>query len=480
MGNVHLDVISSLPQSLILKRQKNLIFTRFIATAALDLIKNDDVQAIIGPLTSSQADFVVNLGNKTRVPIVSFSATSPSISPALVPYFVRTTLDDSLQVKCLASIIKLYGWRDVVPIYEDTRYGTGIIPYLVDAMEEIDGRIPYRSVIELSASDDQMKRELYKLKTMSTRVFIVHMSSVFGARFFLLANQLGMVANDYVWILTDGITNMMDSMELSTLESMQGVLGIRPYVPKSDKLEKFTREWRKKYLQSNPEEVVIDPSIYGLRAYDTVWALAMATETLNLTKIGFQKPEIGSNANDLGILNESLLGPDFLKSINDVKFEGLAGDFLLMNGELQSSVFEIINVNGKAAREVGYWIEGEISRLPGSRQVSSAGELPIIWPGEPRSVPKGWVIPTSGERLKIGVPAKNGFNEFVNVKRNPINNQTEVTGFCIDVFDAVMKNMPYNVPYEYVPATDANGETLESYNDLVNEVAERVIFDFES
>ena len=93
-----------------------------------------------------------------------------------------------------------------------------------------------------------------------------------------------------------------------------------------------------------PEEVVIDPSIYGLRAYDTVWALAMATEMLNLTKIGFQKSQTGSNATDLGILNESLLGPDFLRSINDVKFEGLAGDFLLMNGELQSSVFEIITL----------------------------------------------------------------------------------------------------------------------------------------
>ena len=420
----------------------------------------------------------MNLGNKTRVPIVSFSATSPSISPAQVPYFVRTTLDDSLQVKCIASIIKLYGWRDVVPIYEDTRYGAGIIPYLVDAIEEIDGRIPYRSVIELSASDYQIKQELFKLKTMSTRVFVVHMSSRFGARFFQFANELGMVDDEYVWILTDGITNMIDSMESSTLESMQGALGIRPYVPKSAKLVNFTRKWRNKYLLSNPDDFVITPNIYCLRAYDTVWALAMAAEKLNLIKIGFQKSEIGSNSTDLGILYISQLGPDFLRNIMDVKYESLAGEFLLVNGELQSSVFEIINVNGKAAREVGYREKGKISRSPSSRLVSSPGELPIIWPGEINSVPKGWVIPTSGKKLQVFIPRKNGFKEFVTVKRNPDTNQTEISGFCIDVFDAVMRNMPYSVPYEYKP-DDADGEITQSYNVLVNGVAEQVLICFE-
>ncbi|KAK9942912.1 hypothetical protein M0R45_008555 [Rubus argutus] len=50
------------------------------AAAALDLIKNVQVQAILGPKSSMQAKFVIDLGNRTRVPIISFSATSPSLT----------------------------------------------------------------------------------------------------------------------------------------------------------------------------------------------------------------------------------------------------------------------------------------------------------------------------------------------------------------------------------------------------------------
>ncbi|KAI5354103.1 hypothetical protein L3X38_006998 [Prunus dulcis] len=49
------------------------------ADAALDLIKNEQVQAIIEPVTSMETTFVINLGDQAYVPIISFSATSPSL-----------------------------------------------------------------------------------------------------------------------------------------------------------------------------------------------------------------------------------------------------------------------------------------------------------------------------------------------------------------------------------------------------------------
>jgi hypothetical protein len=35
--------------------------------------------------------------------------------------------------------------------------------------------VPYRSVIDQSATSEQITKELYKLMTMQTRVFVVHM-----------------------------------------------------------------------------------------------------------------------------------------------------------------------------------------------------------------------------------------------------------------------------------------------------------------
>jgi hypothetical protein len=129
-------------------------------SAALDLLENYKVETIIGPQKSSQAIFISDLGTKSHVPIISFTATSPTISPSSLPYFVRATLNDSAQVSCIASTIKAYGWRKAVPIYEDTEYGRGIIPYLVDVLQEDSVHVPYRSVIPLSATSEQISKEL--------------------------------------------------------------------------------------------------------------------------------------------------------------------------------------------------------------------------------------------------------------------------------------------------------------------------------
>ena len=150
-----------------------------------------------------QADFVIGLGDKAHVPIISFSATSPSLSSLRSRYFVRATLNDSAQVPAIRAIVQAFGWRQVVLIYSDNEYGNGVIPYLTDALQEIDTRISYRSVIHPLATDDQILEELYKLMTMPIRVFIVHMFTPLGPRLFTRAYEIGMMEEGFVWILTD-------------------------------------------------------------------------------------------------------------------------------------------------------------------------------------------------------------------------------------------------------------------------------------
>lgn len=60
--------------------------------------------------------------------------------------------------------------------------------------------------------------------------------------------------------------------------------------------------------------------------------------------------------------------------------------------------------------------------------------------------------------------------ELVKVTRDPITNSTVVTGFCIDFFEAVMRAMPYEVSYEFIPFMKQNDEPAGDYNDLVHQV----------
>lgn len=104
--------------------------------AALDLIKNEKVSAIIGPRSSLQAEFMIRLANKSQVPVITFSATSPLLTSTKTPYFVRATLNDLSQVRAIAAIVKSFEWRSVVAIYVDNEFGEGIMPYLADALQD--------------------------------------------------------------------------------------------------------------------------------------------------------------------------------------------------------------------------------------------------------------------------------------------------------------------------------------------------------
>lgn len=453
-----------------------LFFPNSITYTAVDLLKNYNVRAIIGPQKSSEATFVSDLGNKSQVPVISFTATSPTLTSGSMPYFLRATPSDAAQVNCIAALIKGYGWREVVPIYEDTDYGRGIIPYLVDSLQEFGASVPYRSVIPVSASSDQVERELYKLMTMPTRVYIVHMSSSIASTLFTKAKELGMMSEMYAWILTDGIANIVNSLNPPILDSMNGALGVKFYVPKSKELDDFTARWDKRFKQDYPNDPSAQLGTFGLWGYDTIWALAQAAEKVNMVNAIFQKQQDKKPSTCFETLGISTIGPKLIDAILQNKFRGLSGDFDLKNKQLQPSTFQIINVVGGGSQGIGFWTakHGIIRTLDQTASkttnANSMPELnPVIWPGKVYVVPKGWQIPTNGKKLRVGVRTS-GYPEFMKVERDPITNATTATGYAIDVFEGVLRGLPYAIHYEYV-AFDHEGA---SYNDFVYQVHLRV------
>ncbi|RZC93946.1 hypothetical protein C5167_016638, partial [Papaver somniferum] len=87
------------------------------------------------------------------------------------------------------------------------------------------------------------------------------------------------------------------------------------------------------------------------------------------------------------------------------------------------------------------------------------------------AIPKGWINPTGEKKLRIGVPLRSSYTEFVKVTRNPSSNDSvDVTGYCIDVFIAAIGMLPYAVPYEFIPFQNANHTAAGTYNDLIYQV----------
>ncbi|KAL5840233.1 hypothetical protein ACOSQ4_012841 [Xanthoceras sorbifolium] len=392
------------------------------ASEALDLMKNEEVHVIIGPQRSAQAKFVISLGEKSEVPIISFSATSPGLSPTENPFFIRTAHDDSFQVRAIADIVKAYGWRDVIPIYENTDYGNGLITYLNDAFQEHNIRVPYRSVISLNSSEGEILQELKKLKQNRITIFVVHMTASLGSKLFTQANKAGMMSEGYAWIVTEGLSTLIDPIDPKVMDhSMQGVLGVRPYIPMSKKIKNF---------KAKSKGSINGLNLFGLWAYDTVWAVAMAVEKAGagIANSSFSKPNTSKLLSSLG---KSEMGQKLLHILLNTKFEGLSGKFHLFKGQLEPSAFEIfnkglipdllLNNNGKAMNPASM---NELLKKP-------------IWPGNTVEQPR---------KLRIGVPVKEGFTEFV--------------------FRAVVRVLEFPLPHEFVPY-------VGSYNDLLHQIIEQ-------
>ncbi|XP_050366536.1 glutamate receptor 2.2-like [Argentina anserina] len=447
--------------------------------AALDLIKKEQVRAIIGPVTSMQTSFVISLGNEAHVPIISFSATSPSLTSLRIPYFFQFAQTDSAQVQAIGEIVKAFRWRQVVLIYTDVKYGEGTIPCLTDALHEVNAHVSYRSVLPSSATDGQIDQQLSKLITMEARVFIVHMTTDLSSRLFVKAKEKGMMSEGYAWLTTNEILNRLQSQSSTVIDSMQGVLGVQHFVPPTQDLEDFKIRLKQQFHTDSPA-VGDELDVFGLWAYDAVFAVAMAIEQVIGPPNTFpvQEPNAAFNSStDLGGLPVSPYGPKLLAALSTAAFEGIAGPFTVVGRKRNSSNFRIVNVNGGAARTVGFWTvkKGLVKTLnpsPGSSEVSNSkfdfGH--IRWPGDSHSAPKGWEIPTKRKTLRIGVPVKEDFTEFVKVTKDPSTNTTNVTGFSIDVFKAAVELLPYDLPYEFIPFAKSDGTSAGTNKQLCYEV----------
>ncbi|KAI4356970.1 hypothetical protein L6164_000947 [Bauhinia variegata] len=366
------------------------------------------------------------------------TVTQSCISMALLDFYerhpnYRTKFDPRIRDSendVVTAASAAFGWREIVPIYENTEYGKGLIPCLNDAFEAIDSRVPYRSVIDPRSNGTQILEELHKITNHTlTKIFLVHMTKELGSKFFPAAEKAGMMREGYAWIVTERLSSLLEPMEPEVINSMQGVLGVRPKVPNTTRVEDFRKRW------NSSTEV----TLFGLWAYDTVWALAMAVEKAGLTNSTSQKKYDTNNSTgilDFADVRISETGPRILNEILATKFCGLFGNFSLVNGTLEPSRLEIFNVRDQKEYIIGYWPKEE--NFPDAKLKLQDPK----WPGNAKEKPT---------KLRIGIP----------VRQNQNNNVfSKVENFSFDIFEEVVKNLTFPLFYEFLPFGGTYDELL--------------------
>ncbi|CAA2982026.1 glutamate receptor 2.7-like isoform X2 [Olea europaea var. sylvestris] len=435
-------------------------------STAKELIGGNQVQVIIGTRTWEEAALASNVGKPAQVPVLTLAAASRTqpTTQNQWPFLVEMATDSQEQINCIAAIVNSYHWRKVIAIHEDNSYfaDSGLLPMLSEALQNVGAAIEYDLVLppfsSLSDPEGFVRQEAAELLRKQSRVFIVLQSSLELATHLLReAKRIGLMGRESVWILTDSISDFLDSVEPNFVSSAQGAIGIKSYYSESNRqFLDFKDQFRKNFRLEYPDEDNWDLGIHALKAYDSITAIAGAVK------------ELGGNntSNPKMLLNEILSS----------NFTGLSGEIRFRSGKLkQKSMFKIINIVGRSYKELGLWSsqfnfsENHVEKKGGVViGVDSMDELLSLvnWPGELNRVPKGWEMPTDVAPMRIGIPGNNSFPVFVKVKRGHNPNEKEYDGFCIDIFEEVIKVLGYPLHYEFVPF---NG----SYSELVENVANK-------
>ena len=115
-------------------------------------------------------------------------------------------------------------------IYENNNGFSTELPTLTllsDSLRAVDSGIEYHSTFPSLSSlksypKATIEEELKKLRSKSNRVFIVVQCSLeLIVLLFEKANQMGMMGKGYVWIVTDEIASLLDSVDSSITYNMQ-------------------------------------------------------------------------------------------------------------------------------------------------------------------------------------------------------------------------------------------------------------------
>ncbi|KAF3443694.1 hypothetical protein FNV43_RR13384 [Rhamnella rubrinervis] len=434
----------------------------FLGTVeALQLVENDVVVAI-GPQSSGIAHVISHVVNELQVPLLSFGATDPTLSALQYPYFVRTTQSDHYQMHAIADLVDYHGWKEVIAIFVDDDYGRNGISILGDALATKRAKISYKAPFTPGAPKSAINDLLVGVNLRESRVYVVHVNPDTGLTIFSVAKSLGMTGSGYVWIATDWLPSVLDSIEPNTvtMNLLQGVVALRHHT-----------------LIQISKGIFVDFKQTGRksRALDVFFNEG--------GKISFSNDPRLQDTNRSSLHLKSLHifdgGQQYLQTILRMNMTGLSGRIQFdTDKNLVRPAYDILNIGGTGSRRVGYWsnysrlsvVAPEILYAKAPNTSSSSQRLyRIIWPGEITSTPRGWVFPNNGRPLRIGVPYRVGYREFVSKDKSP----PGVRGYSIDVFEAAINLLPYPVPRTYMLYGD--GKRNPEYSELIHLVAENVI-----
>ncbi|KAM0050731.1 putative periplasmic binding protein-like I [Helianthus debilis subsp. tardiflorus] len=358
--------------------------------------------AVIGPYGTVMGHAFSSLGSELQVPVLSYTSLDV-LSPLQYPYHIQTAPNDLYQMTAIAEMISYFSYREVTAIYtDDEQYRNGIYK-LGELLSQKRRKLSYKATLPpvSRVTWQDIYNVLVKVRSMESRVVVVHTCLKTGPLVFEIAKRLGMTKKGYVWIATTWLSTFLESDGISSENAsvLQGILALQPHIPESNKKREFERRWK------NLSNGSVGLNLDGLYAYDTVQMVAHALDkSFNEGgKVSFTNE---SHISGLKIIKGWTLeafrifdgGKQLLTNLLQTNMSGLTGPvgFNPDRSVIHPS-YDIVNVVGNQISLLGYWSNHSglsvqspetLYAKPSNRSSSNQHLTSVVWPGNTTDRPR--------------------------------------------------------------------------------------------
>ncbi|PLJ77080.1 MAG: hypothetical protein B7L53_08140, partial [Thermofilum sp. NZ13] len=110
------------------------------ARAKIQALAAQGVQAVIGPMASSEVSQVKQFADANKIVVISQSSTAPSLAVA-GDYVFRVVPNDVYQGRALARLVFSSGFRGAAVIYKNDAWGKGLFEAFAARFRELGGSV---------------------------------------------------------------------------------------------------------------------------------------------------------------------------------------------------------------------------------------------------------------------------------------------------------------------------------------------------
>jgi len=202
----------------------NLLLTLFA-------IQNLSVHGIIGGISTTESRVIQLAAKLYNVPQISSHAVGSVLAnKEEYPYYACTQPFDTIQIDAIVAQFRYFGWKKGLILYSDNDYGASYSSLVVAGsnagVEFLGFTIPSGATVK-SQIEQQMQLVKSQVQNNRYRIIVLYLTANSTALVMNVANDLGLVGKDYVYILSTNAAGIYTQGYFpEVLPYLQGSLGV--------------------------------------------------------------------------------------------------------------------------------------------------------------------------------------------------------------------------------------------------------------